>query len=59
MKEFPSALLLLFIALKLCKVIDWTWFWVLSPFWISCIIVIPVLLIAFLWGVFDDDHKRH
>lgn len=22
-----------FIVLKLCKVIDWSWWWVLSPFW--------------------------
>ena len=39
---FGSALLLTFIILKLVGVIDWSWWWVLSPIWI------PVVL---LWGV--------
>ena len=24
-----------FIVLKLCNVIDWSWWWVLAPLWIS------------------------
>lgn len=32
---FPALLTLLFIALKLTDVIDWSWLWVLSPIWIS------------------------
>jgi hypothetical protein len=28
-----SALGLLFIALRLCGVIEWSWWWVLAPFW--------------------------
>ena len=32
---FADALTLLFIALRLCGVIDWKWIWVLSPIWIS------------------------
>jgi len=35
---FPTALGLLFIGLKLAGFIDWSWIWVLSPFWISFII---------------------
>ena len=31
---FLSLLLLLFIGLKLTGHIDWSWIWVLSPFWI-------------------------
>ena len=27
-------LLVVFIVLKLCKVITWSWWWVLSPLWI-------------------------
>ena len=43
---FAEALTLLFIALKLCKVISWSWLWVLSPIWMSVglIIVIAVIL---------------
>ncbi len=32
---FAGALTILFIALKLTNVIDWSWLWVLSPLWIS------------------------
>ena len=32
---FCGALTLLFIALKLCGTITWSWLWVLSPLWIG------------------------
>ena len=32
------------VVLKLCKVIDWSWWWVTLPFWIG----VPLILIAFL-----------
>lgn len=33
--SFPigGILLVLFITLKLCHVIDWSWWWVLAPLW--------------------------
>ena len=34
---FAEALTLLFIALKLCGVINWSWAWALCPLWISLI----------------------
>ena len=37
---FPELLFLAFIVLKLCGVIDWSWWWVLSPFWIVLVFVI-------------------
>ncbi len=37
---------LLFIALKLCGVIDWSWWWVLAPFWIPVALVAVIILIA-------------
>lgn len=42
---FFGILQIAFIILKLCKVIDWSWFWVLCPAWISVGLVILVLLI--------------
>lgn len=42
---FTGLLLLVFITLKLCKVIDWPWIWVLSPLWIGFIGVILIVLI--------------
>lgn len=46
---FVGFLQLVFIALKLCGVITWSWVWVLSPLWISVIIwILVVLIIAWL-----------
>lgn len=41
--SFCAVLGLIFIVLKLCGVIAWSWFWVLAPFWIN----VFVFLIAF------------
>ena len=38
-------LTIIFIILKLCKVIVWSWLWVLSPLWISFIIGMIVLFL--------------
>jgi membrane protein YdbS with pleckstrin-like domain len=40
-----SMLLVAFVVLKLCGVIDWSWWWVLSPLWIPLGFVILVLLV--------------
>lgn len=37
-----TLLLLLFIALKLTGVIAWSWWWVLSPFWVPLVLVLVV-----------------
>lgn len=42
---FAGLLTILFIALKLCKVIAWSWVWVLSPLWISFAIWIVLVII--------------
>jgi len=41
--SFPTLLTVLFIALKLCGVIDWSWWWVLSPIPIT----LSIALVAF------------
>jgi hypothetical protein len=41
--RFLDVLLIVFIVLKLCGVIAWSWWWVLSPIWIG------VLWALFLW----------
>ena len=45
---FVSLLQLTFIILKLTNVIDWNWFWVLSPFIFSIGLVILTLIIFFI-----------
>ena len=34
--------------LKLTRVITWSWWWVLSPMWISILLLIVVLIIGML-----------
>lgn len=43
---FAGALTILFVALKLVGVINWSWLWVLSPLWISTAVVLFVMAIA-------------
>jgi hypothetical protein len=45
---FTSFLTLLFIGLKLCGVIGWSWWWVLSPLWISFLIGMGIFFFAVL-----------
>jgi hypothetical protein len=49
--SFGDALCILFIALKLCRVIDWSWVWVLSPLWIG------LVLMAVISTIRKDDGK--
>lgn len=37
-----------FVILKLCKVIDWPWIWVLAPFWITAAITIIIIAVILL-----------
>ena len=48
-----SVLLVVFIVLKLCKIITWSWVWVLSPLWISLIIWGIILLIIIIYIMLD------
>lgn len=41
-----DVLLVVFIVLKLIGVIEWGWLWVLSPLWISILIVLVMIIIA-------------
>ena len=43
--DLATILLVVFIILKLCHVINWSWCWVLSPLWISFILLIIVAII--------------
>lgn len=44
--SFNTLLQIIFIVLKLCKVINWSWLWVLSPLWISTILAIVCFIIS-------------
>lgn len=45
---FCEALTIVFIILKLCSVITWSWLWVLAPLWISLAFTLLILVIIFI-----------
>ncbi len=40
-----TLLTVVFVVLKLCKVITWSWWWVLSPLWIVASLIILLWII--------------
>lgn len=43
---FAGLLTIVFIVLKLTHVIDWSWWWVLSPLWISFGLFLAILAVV-------------
>lgn len=48
--SFSEVLLLIFIVLKLCHIINWSWWWVLAPLWIPILLVIAIGIIYVFKG---------
>lgn len=46
---FFGILTIVFIILKLCKVITWSWLWVLAPLWIPLSIALIIFIIAIIF----------
>jgi phosphoglycerol transferase MdoB-like AlkP superfamily enzyme len=44
-----SLLGIVFIVLKLTSVIDWSWWWVTSPFWIPIAVFIFAVFVLFVF----------
>jgi len=55
---FLSLLALLFIGLKLCGVIDWSWWWVTLPLWGGFAVFFGIILLALLFLVLKWAVKR-
>jgi hypothetical protein len=55
--SFTGALTILFIGLKLTHVINWSWWWVLSPIWISALFVLTIILIVGIVAVIAELSK--
>lgn len=49
--SFCGLLTIVFIVLKLCKVITWSWLWVLAPIWIPVAIALAILFIGCIIAV--------
>lgn len=50
---FCGLLTILFIGLKLTGYIDWSWWWVLSPIWITFAVVGVIVLAAVAFALID------
>lgn len=46
---FVGLLTIVFITLKLTSYIAWSWWWVLSPIWISIVVLIIISIGGLLW----------
>lgn len=53
-----NALTLIFVTLKLTGVIDWSWWWVLAPTWMSLAAFILILVGCCVVAVFADEWRR-
>jgi hypothetical protein len=47
---FIGALFLVFLTLKLCDVIAWSWVWVAAPLWIPVAFLAVLVLLAVVCG---------
>ncbi len=62
--SFLSLLAIAFVVLKLCKVIDWSWWWVLLPIWgpfaifaTVFTVILAAVFISWLCGFIQSDKK--
>lgn len=55
---FTGLLQIVFITLKLCKVITWSWWWVMSPMLIGWGIVLIILIGCTVAVCFDKPSRR-
>lgn len=47
-----------FVALKLCHVINWSWWWVTIPFWGGFALVVVFLVISFFVILIKEAIKK-
>jgi len=50
-----GTLFLVFLVLKLCKVIGWSWWWVTAPLWIPPALMVLVFLLVIAIAVLFRD----
>lgn len=43
-----------FVTLKLCGVIDWSWWWVTAPFWGGSVLTLVVLIVEYTYLKLDE-----
>lgn len=56
---FVGLLTIVFIVLKLIGQIDWSWWWVLSPVWISASLAISIIVFLFFLEKRMKENERN
>ena len=51
---FAEVLTIVFVVLKLCNVIKWSWLWVLSPTWIPIALYLLILVIVLCFKLWKN-----
>ena len=49
-----TVLFLIFLVLKLCNVIDWSWWWVTSPLWISSGLIVLLFIGVYIYYSIEE-----
>lgn len=55
---FFGLLTILFIGLKLGNVIDWSWWWVLSPLWVPITALVVIAGLMFIGFMVHEEIER-
>ena len=55
---FYGLLAIVFITLKLIGIINWSWFWVLSPIWIPFAIWLVIIVVILVCVLIKRDLRR-
>ena len=54
---FFGLLTIAFIVLKLCRVIDWSWWWILSPIWIPILFALVSVFILLIYMIIKNSRE--
>lgn len=59
--SFCGLLAIVFIVLKLTKVISWSWIWVLSPLWVPLVLDLVIFIVYFILKLIQGilESKNH
>ncbi len=54
-----TLLTIVFVVLKLCKVITWSWWWVLSPLWIVASIIVAIWVGCIIVAIIKKRSRKN
>lgn len=58
MKKYSisTIVFIVFLTMKLCGVLDWSWWWVTSPLWI--LVGVELIIIGLVMAFYPDELKK-